>query len=301
MENVFFELNGDGVDILKDKYGDDVEVTESGIVDCRELKISKVDVLDKDRVLKNVTFDLNQIDVADVVVSGHEVSTVVAQKDLDLKAYGDLKLSCTTGVVSLGTSTRIDCNGNNIQDIGSVILTNGLTMFSNTISTVGANSSLTLVTNNTGGVKFGTISTPIQYYSESTLTPTNSVPSDNANVGYLSFDRAVHIRQLHRTVDIYGSFIFTPTQAGQSTYFKVQFLTAPIPSDASDFYGSGQFQYGAISQGTSGNFGVEVVQTSPLIVRFNCHITYVTFINLELAPGRISFSLTYRTADNINL
>jgi hypothetical protein len=51
MNIAFKELNQDGELILNDKYGDDVEITESGTVDCTELKIEKTLVLSKDRVL----------------------------------------------------------------------------------------------------------------------------------------------------------------------------------------------------------------------------------------------------------
>ena len=55
MNIAFKEVNQDGELILNDKYGDDVEITESGIVDCTEIKINKTTVLTPGRVLQNVT------------------------------------------------------------------------------------------------------------------------------------------------------------------------------------------------------------------------------------------------------
>ena len=54
MNIAFKEVNQDGELILNDKHGDDVEITESGIVDCTEIKINKT-VLTSGRVLQNVT------------------------------------------------------------------------------------------------------------------------------------------------------------------------------------------------------------------------------------------------------
>ena len=128
MNIAFKELNQDGELILNDKYGDDVEITESGTVDCTELKINKTTVITSGRVLQNITLGtLPSLTVDEITINGDTISNSTA--DINLTAA---KVNLNAAVNITGPT---DFKNNEIKDPSKITVKNGAIVEGNSIKT----------------------------------------------------------------------------------------------------------------------------------------------------------------------
>lgn len=253
MNIAFKEVNQDGELILNDKYGDDIEITESGIVDCTEIKINKTTVLTSGRVLQNVTLGaLPSLSVDQITIDGDTISNSLAA-DINLTAA---KVNLNSAVNITGPT---DFKNSEIKDPSKITVKNGAIIEGNSIKTATINTSL-LVDGNLHGVKLGSeFSSPITFVKFSSCLPKNDVGT-NLNCLPMTFKLA-RMEQIHSCVNIFGNQIINITSANQLTEFKFRMVDSVFIQTADFFYGHGYIT-NAVS-GESSHFGAEITRIDP--------------------------------------
>ena len=274
MNIAFKELNQDGELILNDKYGDDVEITESGTVDCTELKINKTTVITSGRALQNVTIsDLERLKVGTVV---HISDSISSTGSLNLQAAEDVIVNpeanfIVNGATTINASTII--NGN--LDLNDFQLVDTSEITTKRINIGGANK------------------TTLRFYNDF-LFFANSVPANDINVTTFGLNQSQG-QQIGPIVTLFGTGILDPTNFGQLCSFDIELQDCPRIANENLFTGYG-FKTKNITQGVSDHFGCEVVGMG---IGSNPIIRFAGMILQSAESGHFYWECRYKTVINL--
>lgn len=125
MDDIFKRLSTGQVskNILSDTFGNDTNITESGIANFSSLKIGNVEVIDSSRNLTNITssgLTFTDLDVGNINITANTISSTNTNGNIALSPNG-------TGII---TGNDLTCTGDVTAEY---IRTNGMFLYENTM------------------------------------------------------------------------------------------------------------------------------------------------------------------------